>query len=132
MENPSFEGSSSAFKLPDLGTTKKGSVKYVKSVDEIVAKPAVVNFENAERGQVYDKKMKPVLKKHIMSKKWTKLEIGMTLVNFFILLTFFIASMVAIYKILNDSNFEKLTTKLPQILKDIEKMQKKLKAFQNA
>ena len=129
MENPNFEASSSAFELPDLGTTKKASVK---SVDEIVAKPTVVNFENAERGQVYDKKMKPVLKKHIMSKKWTKLEIGMTLVNFFILLTFFIASMVAIYKILNDSNFEKLTTKLPQILKDIEKMQKKLKAFQNA
>ena len=97
MENPSFQGSSSAFQLPNLGTTKKDSVKYVKSVDEIVAKPAVVNLENAERGQVSDKKIKPVLKKHILSKKWYKMEMGMTLVNFLILLVFFIAAMVAIH-----------------------------------
>ena len=97
MENPSFQGSSSAFQLPNLGTTKKDSVKYVKSVDEIVAKPAVVNLENAERGQVSDKKIKPVLKKHILSKKWYKMEMGMTFVNFLILLVFFIAAMVAIH-----------------------------------
>ena len=97
MENPNFEASSSAIQLPNLGTTKKDSVKYVKSVDEIVAKPAVVNLENAERGQVSDKKIKPVLKKHILSKKWYKMEMGMTFVNFLILLVFFIAAMVAIH-----------------------------------
>ena len=106
MENPNFEASSSAFKLPNLGTTKKASVK---SIEDIVAKPTVVNLENAERGQVFDKKKKPVLKKHIMAKKWIKLEIGMTAVNFVVILCFFIASMIGMYYISNNSDIKQLT-----------------------
>ena len=121
MENPNFEGSSSAIQLPNLGTTKKASVK---SIDDIVAKPTVVNFENAERGQVFDKKMKPVLKKHIMSKKWTKLEIAMTIVNFVILLMFFAAAMFGVYYFkheLKEDLKQTMNETLPGFIKTMKK-----------
>ena len=133
MENPNFEGSSSAFKLPDLGTTKKASVK---SIDEIVAKPTVVNFENAERGQVSDKKMQPILKKHIMSKKWTKLEIGMTAVNFIIILCFFIGSLKVLHFYYEDGkelrlNMTRMAKKADKLINAFPKLIKIMKNSAN-
>ena len=130
MENPNFEGSSS-FQLPDLGTAKKGSankdsVKYVKSINDIVSKP-VVNLGNAEKGQVSDKKLQPVLKKHIMAKKWYKMEMSLILVIFVIILGFFIAAMALIHYSNNGLKEDLKKEFYAEVPKMLKKMKEQLK-----
>ena len=127
MENPGFVSPSNLI-LPNLGTTdrKAKKVKYIRDIEDIITLPAIT--EDVEKGQVMEKNLRPTVKKDLVSKRWYRLEIGLTFVNFMILLAFFSASMCAIYYINHPEKLQKtLLEKMPELFQKGKPMSEDLK-----
>ena len=130
MENPGFVHQSNLV-LPNLGTTDrrkaKAKVKYIKDIDEIITAPVNRNLNpgDAEKGQI--------VKKDLISKRWYQLEIGLTFVNFVILLAFCAATTTAVYYIkhkFESKELEKtLLEEMPQLFQKAKPMPEEMEAI---
>ena len=127
MENPGFVNPSN-LALPDLGTAnRKTKVKYIKDIEDIITLPAIAG--DTENSQVLEKNLRPTVKKDLVSKRCYRLGIGLTVINFFILLAFFSATITAVYYIKFESEEFQATLlkKMPQLFQKVEPMSEQMK-----